>query len=758
MYAGQLRWSLGRLILCTFLPATLVAQPAGGGQVADSAEGVASRQPPPLLLEDVPEDFRPERPATEAQRDQLEAVSLFAAARMYQHRNEFGEALRLYQRALRRDPRSSAIGRAIIPLAFQLKRQAEGVRYALKTVEMEDADPLLLERLGAYLIEYLIEQGDWQRATRLYERVHAAQTNVRETVEDLSLQIAMGRLYHLTDDYAKAADCFARVLYAVEHPQEFELNEQRTKALLGKSGPSLRFFGGCFLRADRPQEATAAFEKAHQVAPNRGLLEFDRARVHLHRRQPEKALAALKACFRENLDEEGIAPYELLADVLDDLGQADQLVERLQEICRAEPKNVPAAYSLASVYRDAGQYDQAEPLLMKLMEQAPTLTGYRSLAEIYRRSDRREKLLRILGDAVEKTGMLEALGEQAETVSGDADLMAALVKTARQIHQDDPAGPDYGVRLAVALLALRARQYEAAAEFFDLAMQLQPDRATELLLLWGMELLLSQRPADAAKVFQRAVEEHSSPQPNPAFHYHLAAALAMDDRTDEALAAARQAAELKADSPQYLARVAWVLYRGKRNEAARKAYLDLIERFDDDHRSADTREVLRDARLMLSNLLVEEGDLPQAEEWLEQVLDEFPDDPGASNDLGYLWADQHKHLQRSLRMIRLAVEAQAENVAYRDSLGWVLRRLGRHQEAVAELERAAAGDEPPDPVILDHLGDAYQAAELPQKAKDAWQRSAEAFRKAEQPEKATQTEKKLKAALPANDNPTDSGN
>ena len=44
-------------------------------------------------------------------------------------------------------------------------------------------------------------------------------------------------------------------------------------------------------------------------------------------------------------------------------------------------------------------------------------------------------------------------------------------------------------------------------------------------------------------------------------------------------------------------------------------------------------------------------------------------------------------------------------MAYRDSLGWVLFRLGTLDEAVAELKAAAAADEP-DGVILDHLGDA----------------------------------------------------
>ena len=68
-------------------------------------------------------------------------------------------------------------------------------------------------------------------------------------------------------------------------------------------------------------------------------------------------------------------------------------------------------------------------------------------------------------------------------------------------------------------------------------------------------------------------------------------------------------------------------------------------------------------------------------------------------------------------MIRQAVDAEPDNMAYRDSLGWVLFRLGKYPEAVAELEKAAAGKKP-DGVVLDHLGDAYRKAGQRDKAVD----------------------------------------
>ena len=223
----------------------------------------------------------------------------------------------------------------------------------------------------------------------------------------------------------------------------------------------------------------------------------------------------------------------------------------------------------------------------------------------------------------------------------------------------------------------------------------------------------------------------------------------------------------------------WVLYRAKRYDEAIEAYVALLARFDGPP-AAKLQELLRSAgsalagrdwhvlaadalaaatiddergrkpatssarrRSQLSALCVLKHRVPEAEEWLQQVLDEFPDDAGAVNDLGYLWADQGVHLQRALKMIRHAVAAEPDNAAYRDSLGWVYYRLGRYQEAVAELEKAAAKE--PAARVFDHLGDAQLKAGHPDKAADAWRRGRRAYRKDKEAQKAEEMEKKIKS-------------
>ena len=157
----------------------------------------------------------------------------------------------------------------------------------------------------------------------------------------------------------------------------------------------------------------------------------------------------------------------------------------------------------------------------------------------------------------------------------------------------------------------------------------------------------------------------------------------------------------------------------------------------------------------MSNVYVMLGEMDSAEKPLEAVLDEFPDDVGAMNDLGYLWADRGKNLELALEMVRKAVASDPENKAYRDSLGWVYYRLKRFPEAIVELELAvgdgakssgektAEEDDGPDGVILDHLADAYAAVGRTDDARKTWQRAEKAYIKSHENDKLAAVRKKL---------------
>lgn len=79
----------------------------------------------------------------------------------------------------------------------------------------------------------------------------------------------------------------------------------------------------------------------------------------------------------------------------------------------------------------------------------------------------------------------------------------------------------------------------------------------------------------------------------------------------------------------------------------------------------------------------------------------------AYNYLGYMWVDRNENLEEAGELIRRAVELDPTNGAYIDSLGWYFFRTGRYEDALATLLRAAEHLPEPDPVVFDHIADAY---------------------------------------------------
>jgi len=110
---------------------------------------------------------------------------------------------------------------------------------------------------------------------------------------------------------------------------------------------------------------------------------------------------------------------------------------------------------------------------------------------------------------------------------------------------------------------------------------------------------------------------------------------------------------------------------------------------------------------------------PKAEEDFKKALSLNPNQPQVLNYLGYSWVDQGTNLLPALDMIQRAVAAAPNDGYIIDSLGWAYYRLGRYEEAVAELERAVQLRST-DPEINDHLGDAYWMAGRKLEARFQW--------------------------------------
>ncbi len=616
-----------------------------------------------------------------------------------------------------------------MPLAYGLNHRDQALRYAVKLAERDSSDGVLLRRIGSYLAE----ESQWKQAGVFLEKALAIERAAgKTTLARLQLELELARVYFFTERYADAAPLFDELRSALDKPADLKLDSEARRTLLGEEGLTYELMGASYLEVNRPQDALAAFKKLNDIEHKPGTLALNTARVDAQAGRPEEALSQLQTYFDSKPKDLALSALDLLTKQLQGLKQADQVLPRLAKL-RSSLGGSPALdYFEAEQLRQAGKLAEAIPLYEAVLKKKPAAEVYRALADLYRRTDRREPLLNLLGDVAAKTESFDVLEAEGKTILADDKLCHALIDAARKDHAKG-AEADYPALLAAATLAAERKQFDAAAEFYNLAIKAQPKEKGSLLLRWGLALLAAEKYDEAGKVFQRGIDEKALPPDKPLFEYLLAGVLEMSGKTDDALAMARKAAlppdKDKPAEARFAARPAWILYHAKRYDEADKAYREFLAKYDDDYSGDDTRDSVREARSVLSNIATIRHKLPEAEEWLQQVLDETPDDVGALNDLGYLWADQNKHLARSLAMIQQAVAAEPKNAAYRDSLGWIFFRLGRTAEAVAELKKAIAGDKEPDPTIYEHLGDVLAADHQSQEALKQWQRALAGYEK-----------------------------
>lgn len=477
-----------------------------------------------------------------------------------------------------------------------------------------------------------------------------------------------------------------------------------------------------------------------------------------------------------------------------------EAIERLRQLHKRFPANDVLLFVLADQWRKSNQLVEAESAFRQLLERAPTvevIAGLRdSLVAQGKLDETLETLAAVarsnsadqLAELVEPLAQVEpmpaeddnpalenapprnpppgngpAAKEAAEEAAKDAAKDAAkeagklavsarvdeLLQRARKIIElgAKTGGGRRGTAFVAALLAMETRRFDAADEFFAAAVKEGTPSPALIMQVWALGMFSADQQPRATRVLQRAIDERVRPESDPTWHYFLAGSLELQGRTDEALAKAAKALAGSRDNPQFAIRLAWIPYHAKRYAEAEQAYRKLVERFDAAEPSSANRAAAREARLVLSNIALKLGRLEDSVEWLEQVLDEFPDDVAALNDLGYLWADRGLHLRRALEMCRRAVAAEPDNRAYRDSLAWALFKLDRPEEALREIERAV-NDAEPDGELFEHLGDIRLRLADRDGARAAWKRAADAYARDGEEAKRAAVEAKSAGAAP----------
>ena len=109
----------------------------------------------------------------------------------------------------------------------------------------------------------------------------------------------------------------------------------------------------------------------------------------------------------------------------------------------------------------------------------------------------------------------------------------------------------------------------------------------------------------------------------------------------------------------------------------------------------------------------------KAENDFLQSLKIEPEQPQVLNYLAYGWIEKNFHLERSIKMLEIAVKKNPESHYILDSLAWAHYKKNNFSKAVEIMEKVIE-IAPGEAISLDHLGDIYFSLGRKREAKFMW--------------------------------------
>jgi tetratricopeptide (TPR) repeat protein len=671
-------------------------------------------------------------PATDSPQ-QLDALARYGRGRMAVMREQLPAAAKDLEAAAAADPQAVAPRRDLVGVYVDLGREAAAIRMAREVLAADPADADTAHTLARLLFaaKRHAEAGDALAAVTDSPRLAKRPTKRLAILRDLA------RCRVEAGDAAAAADAWQSMKTFLDHNREALLTDGFTPRELDlHAADTAEQLGQARIRQNQYDAAATAFRLAHRLyaqtdPASAARLDWNLSSVLQAKGDAAAALAHLEAYLARK--PVGVEPYERYAELLRQLGRGHEVVAALSARAAANPQNAAIRW-LAAVEQLRTNFTAGHAEVRRLMADSTDPAFYRAAVRGYAAANRPRELILLLDERFAEARPTDddedtdvdrsAAGERArllsEAVAAESQLLPALLTQAGASQRPETIEllawqAERTGRLDQAERLLRAAVHGPAG-----------DRPTVPYAL--LRLLHQQRR------WEDLIDEcDAGLQRRKAYFFYTfmkAEAEAELGRGREALATIdRIARDASFHSRRQKARVLGIL--GHYTEMAAECLATMRE-----FPAADEVQMMR---YLLADAYLGLRQFDKAEAELRKILEDDPDDALALNNLGYNLADQGRKLDEAEALIRRAIELDQDerarlgltrlnNAAYLDSLGWVLFRKGKLDEARQFLEQAASlPDGAGDPNVWDHLGDVYFRLGNKDQARTAWIKAARLY-------------------------------
>lgn len=332
-----------------------------------------------------------------------------------------------------------------------------------------------------------------------------------------------------------------------------------------------------------------------------------------------------------------------------------------------------SAIALGILYEAQGKKDQAIDLYIKFQrENGPHATLAGSLSQIFLGKQEYDK-------ALEQLLILEEFGEDIITV-----------------------------KVKIALIYVEQKKYEKAIVKFEETLNLAPE--SDKVRFYLAALYEEMKNNDKALKYFQEVPSDSNFYSESVVH--AASILRKQDRLTAAKDVLDKALAVKPESPQMFILYAAIMDSLGLYEEGLKKVSQGMERFPNQPNILFYYGTLNDKL----------GKKEEMVSVMKKIIEMDPKHTQAINYLAYTYAETASNLPMAESLARKAHQLSPEDPFIMDTLGWVLYKQGRVKEAIPWLE-AALTTQPNESVIAEHLGDAYSQHQLPEKAREMYQRA-----------------------------------
>ncbi|WP_417581925.1 tetratricopeptide repeat protein [Nitrincola sp.] len=305
-------------------------------------------------------------------------------------------------------------------------------------------------------------------------------------------------------------------------------------------------------------------------------------------------------------------------------------------------------------------------------------------AELLRKQNRIDQALQLVSRAVlrhQHNNQLQIQQAQLLMLSGNFSRAELMMTELLELRPQDTQ-----LHLYFALLLLDHERYEASRELLEALQQKDPQNSEVDFYLGHLAQQRGER--DIALLHYSAVNEGSTFLQAQARSLELLNSATDRQRVENILS--------EAISRQPGLRTGLVIMLAEWYKAHNLKTLAL------QRLNSELQHAPNDTRLLYTRALFHEPEQPQQTlNDLRRALELDPTNPMYQNALGYTLTQYTQHYEEAHHLIAQALAQQPDDPATLDSMGWVLFKLKRTEEALSFLQRAYAAY--PDTEVAGHL-------------------------------------------------------